>query len=141
MDPFFTFLMEHWILSTIFVVLVVVFLLNEWRNRAFGMTQLTSQQLVEFLNHDQATVLDIRPTSQYQGGHILGAINLPKEEVMTNLNALNKYKNKPLILVCAAGLDAPKLGRLLKTHQGMQIFILAGGMENWHAQGLPVVKG
>lgn len=141
MDPFLTFLMEHWLLSTTFVIIVVLFAINEWRHHAFGIPGIAIQQLVDFLNHEEATVVDIRSQALYQRGHILGAINIPKEDFSQPLTTFDKYKNKPFILVCAVGTDSPKIGRMLKTQGFNQIYFLTGGMESWHGQSMPVVKG
>jgi rhodanese-related sulfurtransferase len=140
MAPYFSFLMEHWILSSAFVVLLILILLNEWRYRSSGLTGIGPQQLVDFLNHSGGVVLDIRSSEQYEQGHILGAMNIAPADFEKRLNALNKYKTKPVIAVCAKGLDSPKVSRLLVENGFTKLYYLTGGVDGWKSSGLPLVK-
>lgn len=140
MDPIISFLINHWILSTAFVLLAVAFLFNEWRTRALGMKGISPQELVNYLNHSGAGLIDLRPPESFMKGHILGAQNIPEKDLSTRFNALSKYKTKPLILVCASGMDAPKLGSLLKKEGFTQLYYLAGGMSLWQSNGMPLVN-
>lgn len=140
MDPLLVFFVEHWVLSSAFLVLIVVFVLNEWRHRAMGIPSLDPQQVVNLLNHNGGVVVDIRSQLSYQQGHIIGAVNIAQEEFSTKLTVLNKYKSKPLILVCMRGLDAPKMAKLLAANGFTQLYFLANGMEGWASNGMPLVK-
>ncbi len=140
MDSIIAFLIHHWILSSIFAVLAVGFLINEWRARAFGMKSVSPQELVNLLNHSNAMIVDLRQPEQFLKGHVIGAQNIPAKEVSNRVNSLNKFKSKPLILICTAGMDAPKLHALLVKEGFTQLYYLAGGMANWQSNGLPVVK-
>lgn len=140
MDPIIAFLVHHWILSTIFTLLVIVLLINEWRARAFGMKAVSPQGLVVLLNHSNAGLIDLRSAEQFMKGHILGAQNIREKEIASRLGNLNKFKSKPMILICATGLDAPKLYSLLKKEGFTQLYYLAGGMAAWQTNGLPVVN-
>lgn len=140
MDPIIAFFTQHWILSTIFTLLAIALLINEWRARTFGMKAVSPQELVVLLNHSNAALIDIRSGEQFMKGHILGAQNIREKEVADRLSSLNKFKSKPMILICAAGLDAPKLYSLLTKEGFTQLYYLAGGMAAWQANGLPVVN-
>lgn len=140
MAPYIAFLTEHWMLSVAFIAILVLLLFNEWRHRSYGIAGVSPQQLVDLLNHSGAAVVDIRPSARYDQGHILGSINLPKEELEKRLNMLSKYKNKPVILVCTAGIESGKMGRLLSANGFAQLYHLTGGMDMWRSQSMPVVK-
>lgn len=140
MDPLLAFFIKHWALSSAFLVLVVAFLLNEWRHRAMGVPTLEPQQVVNLLNHSGGVAVDIRSKMRFEQGHIIGAINLPQEDFAAKLNILNKYKTKPLILVCMKGLDSPKMAKVLVANGFTQLYFLANGMDGWQSSGMPVVK-
>ncbi|MBS0288953.1 MAG: rhodanese-like domain-containing protein [Proteobacteria bacterium] len=140
MDPYKSFFIEHWLLSAAFMVILILLLINEWRTRTFGIKGISPQQLVDLLNHTEALAVDIRSEERFELGHILGAISLPEASVHTSLKTLNKHKNKPIVLVSATGMLSPKIGKLLLSNGFSQLYQLSGGMENWHAQGMPVVK-
>ncbi|MBI2792743.1 MAG: rhodanese-like domain-containing protein [Gammaproteobacteria bacterium] len=140
MDPYITFLTEHWMLAVAFVAIVLLILLNEWRHRSFGVPGVSPQQLVDILNHQNGVVIDIRTQERFDLGHILGALSVPKESMTNSLQLLNKYKAKPVILVCHLGQDSPKAAQVLKNNGFTQLYFLAGGMEAWRGAGLPVDK-
>lgn len=140
MDPFVAFFIEHWILSSTFIVILLLFLANEWRHRTFGLPRVSHTQLVDLLNHSHATVVDVRSHELFEQGHILHAINLPQAQIVEKLNSLNKYKAKPVILVCGQGLDSPKVGQVLIKQGFTQLYCLTGGMGAWLSNGMPVVK-
>lgn len=140
MDPIIAFLIHHWILSALFALLAVALLINEWRVRTFGIKSVSSQELVNLLNHSGAALIDIRSGERFAKGHILGAQNIPEKEVVDRLGGLSKFKSKPVILICTTGLDAPKLYSLLTKEGFTQLYYLAGGMTGWQANGLPVVN-
>ncbi|MGD9591111.1 MAG: rhodanese-like domain-containing protein [Candidatus Berkiella sp.] len=140
MDPYISFFVEHWMLSAAFAVILLLLIGNELRHRSFGVPGISSQQLVDLLNHKDAVIIDIRSHERFDLGHILGAINIPAENFDAGLKTLNKYKNRPMVLVCSQGNDAPKKGKVLKGNGYTDLYHLAGGMDAWHAQGMPVTK-
>lgn len=139
-DSILNFLIQHWMLSGALVGIVILFLLNEWRFRAMGILGLNPFQLVEKLNHAHGVVLDIRTQERFQLGHILNAINIPQSDIPTRLSQLNKYKSKPIIIVCASGQDSPKVGKNLKTQGFVELYYLIGGMNSWNEQNMPITK-
>jgi len=50
-----------------------------------------------------AVILDVRTKGEFQGGHIKGAINIPVDQLRSNLDKL-KDKTKPIITCCASGM-------------------------------------
>ncbi|HFL3390151.1 TPA: rhodanese-like domain-containing protein, partial [Legionella pneumophila] len=53
---------------------------------------------------------------------------------------MSKYKDKPIILVCARGLQSPTLAMKIR-NQGYQPLVLSGGIQAWQNADLPLVKG
>ncbi|MBC8317890.1 MAG: rhodanese-like domain-containing protein [Desulfobulbaceae bacterium] len=50
-------------------------------------------------------------------------------------------KEKPLLLVCAVGGRSYTAGKLLARQGYQEVYNLEGGIENWHREGLPLVRG
>ena len=67
-------------------------------------------------------------------------MNIPQEDFHSRVNMLNKYKTKPVILVCATGVESPKMGQLLTTNGFTQLYYLSGGIAMWQSDNMPVVK-
>lgn len=60
-----------------------------------------------------AIILDVRTKSEYDMGHIKGSMNVPVDQLGTNLNKL-KEKNKAIITCCASGMRSATAKNLLK---------------------------
>ena len=49
-----------------------------------------------------AVILDVRSKAECAGGHIKGALNIPIDQLASNLHRLPR-KDKPVIICCASG--------------------------------------
>ena len=50
-----------------------------------------------------AIIVDVRTASEFSSGHIKGAINIPVDQLRSNLNKL-KNKEQVIITCCASGM-------------------------------------
>lgn len=50
----------------------------------------------------KGTIVDVRTTAEFSGGHVANSINIPLQEIPTRLEEL-KMLEMPLILCCASG--------------------------------------
>jgi rhodanese-related sulfurtransferase len=139
MSHFVHFVTNHWILCSLFVVVLIALLVNEWIHRSFGALGVAPESAVLMMNHQHAIVLDIRGETSFLEGHVLGAHHLPSHSVEKKIGTLQKYKDKPIILVCTQGQESSKVHRQLK-EKGFQVVVLEGGIQAWKAAGLPLVK-
>lgn len=60
-----------------------------------------------------AVIVDVRSKNEYQGGHIRNAINIPLQEIGSQLAKIKK--DKPVILCCASGMRSSSAKSILKT--------------------------
>ena len=92
-------------------------------------------------NFPQGVVVDSRSEKDFKAGHIVDAVHLGNEKVSKNdFASLEKHKDKPIIVVCSAGLSASKVANQLAKAGFTKISILKGGMSAWLSAGLPVTK-
>lgn len=49
-----------------------------------------------------AVIIDVRTPSEFQGGHVAGAKNIPLQQFENRLNEILNIK-KPIVLCCASG--------------------------------------
>lgn len=134
------FLTNHWILSSVFGVLLIAFLMNEYFLRfANASTTVTPEKAVQLINHQDAVVIDIRGEPAFMDGHIVNAINVPANHLDKKWTTLQKYQDKPLIVVCNIGQSAIAFARQLR-EKSFQALVLQGGLQAWKSAGLPVVK-
>ena len=57
-----------------------------------------------------------------------------------DFSALEKEKNKPIIVVCMAGVTASGVASKLVKQGFESVSLLQGGMNAWIGAGLPIVK-
>lgn len=133
------FLTSHPLLSggilVIFILLTIVEIIRAKRKAV----ELTPQAATQKINRENAVIIDIRPSDAFKSGHIIDATLLAPDAIRNNPKLLNKFKTKPLIFVCANGVESQKTAAFwLKS--GYNAYSLKGGMRAWGETQLPVVK-
>ena len=128
---------NHYILVSSFVFLLVAFVINEGKQ---GGAAITPTNLVNLVNREGAVLLDIRDPKEYSAGHIAGALSMPVSSIDARIGELESEKGKPVVLVCKMGQQASATGRKLKALGFENVRRLSGGMAEWTAGSLPVVK-
>jgi rhodanese-related sulfurtransferase len=81
-------------------------------------------------------LIDVRTPSEFAGGHIAGAINIPVDQIESRVADLDP--GSPLVLVCKAGTRARMAADLVGPCR-QNVVVLEGGMDAWYRAGLPVV--
>ena len=127
---------NHYLLSTLFVVLLALLLAHEARR---GGRSLSCRELTALLNAGQGVVLDVRPHKEFAAGHIVDALNIPHDKLASRIAELEKHKDKTLIVVDAMGQHAGVVCGVLRK-AGFEASRLGGGIASWRGDNLPVVK-
>lgn len=86
-------------------------------------------------------LIDVREPSEFDGplGHITGARLVP---LGTLANGLGQFdRDRPVVTVCRAGGRSAQATLMLQRAGFSKVANLAGGMLQWHAQGLAVAGG
>jgi rhodanese-related sulfurtransferase len=135
MNQFLIFLAAQWPLVGTLLALVGLFMWNE--NRRAG-DSISIHQLTFQVNNANALVVDLREPKEFREGHVVDALNIPFAKIADRMGELDK--TRPLILVDKIGQHSASVGRTLK-QAGFNVMRLAGGMSEWTASSLPVVKG
>ena len=120
-----------------FIFLLVAFFVNEGKQ---GGAAIGTTNLVTLVNREGAVILDIRDNKEYSAGHIAGAVNMPFASVDSRIGELEDYKEKPVVIVCKMGQHSSSAGKKLKAQGFTDVRRLSGGMSEWSASNLPVVK-
>lgn len=133
---FFDFLLQEWLLVTVFAATVAAFFTLEARR---GGRVVSHHELTRLLNQEQAVVLDVRDAQEFQRGHIAGAVNIPYAALAGRATELTKYQSKQIVVADKMGQHAGAAGRLLR-ERGYNAARLSGGISEWTHQNLPLVK-
>jgi rhodanese-related sulfurtransferase len=133
------FVVNHWLLSGLFIVLLILLLLEEARSKGL-LGQLGPQDLVQLINRESAVVVDIRNREAFQDGHIVGSVNILQAELEKDFNLLRKYKDRPIVIVCATGQKSGEIAAKLKKQNFERVHVLSGGINAWKNANMPLVK-
>ena len=66
----------------------------------------------ELLKTGNATVVDVRSAAEFMGGHVVGSVNIPLQEIPQRINEFKKMKN--IVLCCASGNRSGQAERFLQ---------------------------
>jgi phage shock protein E len=66
----------------------------------------------KLLVQQQAIIIDVRSKTEFNGGHIDGAINIPVDKIKTTIDTL-KNKNQIIITCCASGIRSASAKAIL----------------------------
>lgn len=105
-----------------------------------GITTLSVTEAVMLMNRKSALVLDVREADEFAQGHLQGARHVPLSQLSTRLKELEKFRDKPVLVVCERGRRANAAAKLLKAQQFTQLNILKGGMLAWTDAKMPSSK-
>lgn len=131
------FLFQEWLLTGTLILLVYLYL---WRERVKSGAVVSPSQLSHLVNRENAVVIDMRDAAEFKAGHIVGAINLTYTKLTSDTSELDAHKDKIVILVDKMAQHSGSIGRKLGK-LGFDVRRLQGGIAEWQAQNLPLVKG
>lgn len=136
MNQFLEFVSTHWLLCSAFVVLLTLLIQYEITRGGQGVNCL---EAVNLINHQEALVLDVRPSKDFKTGHITAALNIPHDRLSERLGELAAHKDKPILLVCLHGHTTGASGQVLRKAGFNKIYRLTGGIAAWQGDRLPLV--
>ena len=137
MAQFFEFLLNHWILSGVWLALFITLIIYL---KAKSGKALSPHMATLLINREDGIIVDIRDRKAFEAGHIVDAIHIPLAKLKDRVVELDKYKSKPLVVVCQMGQHSGEAVRILEEHGFANVARMSGGMTEWQTQGLPAVK-
>ena len=135
MEQLIEFAGNHPILVGAAGALLVMIVVTELRRS--GGNQLSVAETVKLMNSG-GQVVDVRGADAFHGGHILGARNIPLDELAEKAGKLDK--SKPVILCCEAGMTGQRAMSVLAKVGFDKLYNLRGGIRAWQQDNLPLSK-
>ena len=83
-------------------------------------------------------LIDVREPYEWQGGHIPGAILIPKDELPQSIEKTQADRNAPVYLYCKGGVRSLYAAHALMDMGYKNVFSVDGGIMDWQAQGHPI---
>lgn len=138
MERFLEFVRNHWTLWLALVVILILLAYDELRDKLSGIQRLSPQDLTQKINRDEVVIVDIRDREAFNQGHIIGAINIEGPDFEKNMQRLEKYKDKGIVIIDGSSQSTLIATKLQKA--GYKTYSLAGGLNAWRNLGLPLTK-
>ena len=136
MDKFILFLIEHYYYSVPLLVAIVLLIRSIAKK---GGKKITTQDLINLTNQDKVKLIDLRPTADFDDGHITGSINIPYANLDDRVHEIKKYEGISLVLICENGSQSANAGEKLQNLGHKETLILSGGINNWRMDNLPLI--
>jgi len=95
---------------------------------------------MQLINRNNALVLDVREQGEYDGGHIINSRLIPARQVKERIGELEKYRNRPIVVVCRSGSRAVPITSWLGKQGFKETYLLNGGILAWQKANLPLEK-
>lgn len=77
----------------------------------------------------KAQLIDVREPNEFDGGHILGARNIPSTQLKMRMKELRK--DKPVYLYCQSGMRSTRAAQMLYKNGYRDLYQLDGGFKKW----------
>jgi rhodanese-related sulfurtransferase len=96
--------------------------------------ELSAADVAVALERRELVAVDVREPSEWDAGHIAGALWIPMGEFADRVSELPHGR---LAIVCRSGARSGVVADWLE-RSGVDAVNLAGGMQAWHAASLPI---
>ena len=104
-----------------------------------SINQMNSDELIEFIELNDAILVDVRTEDEYNSGYIESSLNIDYFSNEFSVNADKLDKTIPIILYCRSGkrssMSASKISKL----GFKEIYNLKGGILEWIEEGNMIV--
>jgi rhodanese-related sulfurtransferase len=132
---------EHSIMVPALAVLTVAILYTEFSRLTSGYKAVDPAGLTALINRQDALLVDVSASGEFEKGHIAGAKNVQLSQFDADNKVLAKVRELPVALVCRSGTSSAEAARKLAKAGFSQVFWLDGGLAAWQQANLPLVKG
>ena len=102
---------------------------------------LTPPQLTALVNREDALVVDLSATGDFEKGHIAGARNIAPGQFDPEHKQLAKARDLPVVVTCRSGQASLAAAARLRKAGFNRVHWLDGGIAAWQQANLPLVRG
>jgi rhodanese-related sulfurtransferase len=135
------FLANHTLLVMVFVVLLLALIGGEVARLFRGYRELTPAALTLLINRENALLIDMSSTQDFEKGHIAGARNVQMSQFDPENKDLAKVKELPVALYCKTGTTSAQAAARLVKAGFKHVYWLGGGLASWRQADLPTTRG
>lgn len=97
----------------------------------------TAYNMITNGSFPELVFLDVRTQSEYDSGHIYGAVWIPVGELEARIGELSGHKDHEIIVYCLSGGRSVTASGILDSNNFTKVHNLLGGISAWHTAGYP----
>ena len=76
-------------------------------------------------------IFDVRTQSEYNEGHIKGAISMPDTELDLNIDQIMKFRDNPVLVYCRTGRRSKAAIDILSKYGFKNVYHMYQGIAAW----------
>ena len=133
---------KHGFSGYILVLFIAIGLFALLQEKNPGVKSMAADEAAQLLSRDTAVVLlDVRTVDEWNSssGHLRNAILIPLQDLQGQINKLDAFRDRLIIVYCRSGNRSGRAARLL-SDSGFNAVNLAGGLREWNAKKYPVLQ-
>lgn len=127
--------MKRIIVNSFAILLLILSACSNGQNAQFGLNVNEFNDLLKKTPDGQ--LIDVRTAGEYQGGHLLNAINYDWNGSNFQTQIKNLDKQKPVFVYCLSGGRSASAASSMRSAGFKTVYEMNGGMMKWRAAGLP----
>lgn len=140
-DELLAFAGRHPMLSAGLVLLTLALIYTEIARLLRPFKALRPAELTALINREDALVVDLSATADYERGHIAGSRNVAASAFGPDHKLVAGHRERPVVLVDRTGMASGPMAARLKKAGFANVYVLDGGVAAWQQADLPLVKG
>ena len=106
---------------------VILYAIFMYFSQKRAVKPLSQEEFIK--GYRKAQLIDVREPNEYNGGHILGARNIPVTQMKQRMKEIRE--DKPVYLYCQSGLRSGRAAQMLYRKGYRDIYHLQGGFKKW----------
>jgi len=106
---------------------VILYAIFMYFSQKRAVKPLSQEEFIK--GYRKAQLIDVREPNEYNGGHILGARNIPVTQMKQRMKEIRA--DKPVYLYCQSGLRSGRAAQMLYRKGYRDIHHLQGGFKKW----------
>jgi rhodanese-related sulfurtransferase len=106
---------------------IILYAIFMYFSQKRAVKPLSQEEFIQ--GYRKAQLIDVREPNEYNGGHILGARNIPVTQMKQRMKEIRA--DKPVYLYCQSGLRSGRAAQMLYRKGYRDIYHLQGGFKKW----------
>lgn len=98
--------------------------------RSLQNKEISYNELQDFMRNNNAILIDVRSSQEFDEGHLNSAINIPIYNIKNEIDKKVSNKSNLIILYCSSGVRSRKAKTELEKLGYENVYNLKGGLDN-----------